>query len=52
MRCCECGDPIAECMGFVLAGDFAEACEGKRPWNTVRQRCWRCVERALLSVMS
>lgn len=45
MQCFECGESLAECMGFTHAGDFAEACEGTREWSDVRQRCWRCVER-------
>ena len=45
MHCFECGEPLAECMGFTHAGDFVEACEGKREWSHVRQRCWRCVEK-------
>jgi hypothetical protein len=48
MKCSECGEPLAECMGFTHAGDFVQACEGQRPWSEVRQRCWRCVEKKSL----
>lgn len=48
MRCCECGEPLAECMGFTLAGDFVQACEGRLPLSEVRQRCYKCVERITL----
>ncbi len=47
MECSDCGDPIAECMGFTMAGDFVQACDGMRAWRDIRQRCAKCVERIL-----
>lgn len=41
--CDDCKDPIAECMGFVNAGDWLALVIGKRV--LVRELCGKCVLR-------
>lgn len=41
-KCAKCGGPIAECMGFVLAGDFLQMVGGKRKREHVREICGKC----------
>lgn len=48
-KCWVCSSKIELCNGFVSAGDFALASEGKLPWEKVRETCGRCVERYTLA---
>ena len=41
--CCNCKTEVAECMGFVNAGDFIKAVDNKIPWFEVRELCGKCV---------
>jgi hypothetical protein len=43
--CFICGKKITACMGFVMAGDFVLAMEGKISKTAVRERCGSCVAR-------
>lgn len=49
-NCCDCGRVIMACNGFVVAGDFVKAAEGKMNFKNVRERCAWCVERKSASV--
>ncbi|OGZ04632.1 MAG: hypothetical protein A2648_00855 [Candidatus Lloydbacteria bacterium RIFCSPHIGHO2_01_FULL_41_20] len=42
-HCWVCGAKIELCNGFVSAGDFVLASEGKLPWSKVRETCKVCV---------
>jgi hypothetical protein len=35
-------EPLAECMGSVLASELCLAFDGKIDWAEVGQVCWRC----------
>ena len=39
----ECRKPINGCFGFVVAGDFQKAIEGRLPQEDVRELCAWCV---------
>ena len=44
-NCFECGAPLCECMGSIVAGDFLDFLEGKMLFSQVRERCSKCVLR-------
>ena len=44
-NCFECGAPLYECMGSIVAGDFLDFLEGKILFSQVRERCGHCVLR-------
>ncbi len=44
-NCFECGVPLCECMGSIVAGDFLDFLEGKILFSQVRERCGHCVLR-------
>lgn len=49
--CMDCGAPIFECMGFVVAGDFLAALEAMQKRDRlpkIRERCGKCVIRIFL----
>ena len=41
-QCLRCRREIKECMGFIMAGDFVAACEGRIPWTAIREMCGYC----------
>jgi hypothetical protein len=49
-KCCDCGKEIKNCNGFVMAGDFVKATEGKISFKKVRERCVLCVEKKFTDI--
>ncbi len=44
-KCCDCGNPIAESMGFVKASVFLRCAASGKPPDEQPARCAKCVER-------
>lgn len=50
--CMNCGKPILECMGFVMAGDFflaLQALQRGERLPKIRERCGKCVMKISLN---